>query len=206
MQKDKNNKNKIMKTTNNMKKLILSAAFLAASFATVAQVGVGTTMPSAALDVVSTGSGTDKAVEINSALGELITILDNGKVGIGIAAPTTALHVVGDGSIKIEGDHASVVLFDNNSTDNSSFNWQNTSFVGAQRLRLNYDDDNTSLGDIMTILPDGKVGIGIAAPTSKLQVVGLPVHADNAAALAASPPLTAGAFYHNGDGIVRVVF
>ena len=108
----------------------------------------------------------------NTSLGDIMTILPDGKVGIGIAAPTTALHVVGDGSIKIEGDHASVVLFDNNSTDNSSFNWQNTSFVGAQRLRLNYDDDNTSLGDIMTILPDGKVGIGIAAPTTALHVVG----------------------------------
>jgi len=38
----------------------------------------------------------------------------------------------------------------------------------------------------------------------KLQVVGLPTHADNAAAISAG--LTAGAFYHAGDGIVRVVF
>jgi hypothetical protein len=48
------------------------------------------------------------------------------------------------------------------------------------------------------------VGIGTTTPTSKLQVVGLPVHADNAAAITAG--LTAGAFYHAGDGIVRVVF
>jgi hypothetical protein len=34
-----------MKTTNNMKKLILSAAILATSFSTVAQVGIGTTSP-----------------------------------------------------------------------------------------------------------------------------------------------------------------
>ncbi|MFY8165133.1 MAG: phage tail protein [Sediminibacterium sp.] len=50
----------------------------------------------------------------------------------------------------------------------------------------------------------GNVGIGTTAPTSKLQVVGLPVHASNAAATSAG--LTAGAFYHAGDGIVRVVF
>lgn len=48
------------------------------------------------------------------------------------------------------------------------------------------------------------VGIGTTTPTSKLQVVGLPVHAHNAAAITAG--LTAGAFYHAGDGIVRVVF
>ena len=48
------------------------------------------------------------------------------------------------------------------------------------------------------------VGIGTTTPTSKLQVVGLPVHVDNAAAVTAG--LTAGAFYHSGDGIVRVVY
>jgi hypothetical protein len=48
------------------------------------------------------------------------------------------------------------------------------------------------------------VGIGTTRPTSILQVVGLPIHANNAAALGAG--LTAGAFYHAGDGIVRVVF
>jgi hypothetical protein len=85
-----------MKTINNMKKLILNAAFLVASFATVAQVGVGTTMPSAALDLVSTGSGTDKAMEINSAIGELITVLDNGNVGIGFTEPTDVLQVAGN--------------------------------------------------------------------------------------------------------------
>ncbi|MGB0878936.1 MAG: hypothetical protein ACPGTO_00025 [Polaribacter sp.] len=61
--------------------------------------------------------------------------------------------------------------------------------------------------DAMVIDANGSVGIGVpfgANPTSKLQVVGLPVHADNTAATAAG--LTAGAFYHSGDGMVRVVF
>ena len=40
-----------------MKKSLLSAAFIAASFTSFAQVGVGTTTPAGALDVVSTNSG-----------------------------------------------------------------------------------------------------------------------------------------------------
>ena len=40
-----------------MKKVLLCAAFIAASFTSIAQVGVGTTTPEAALDVVSTNSG-----------------------------------------------------------------------------------------------------------------------------------------------------
>jgi hypothetical protein len=43
----------------------------------------------------------------------------------------------------------------------------------------------------------GNVGIGTTNPTSKLQVVGLPVYANNAAAIAGG--LTAGALYRTGS-------
>jgi len=43
---------------------------------------------------------------------------------------------------------------------------------------------------------DGKVGIGTKSPTSSLQVVGIPIFANNAAAIAGN--LTAGAFYRTG--------
>ncbi len=59
----------------------------------------------------------------------------------------------------------------------------------AERLRVN---------------SDGNVGIGTSTPTSKLQVVGLPVYADNATAIAGG--LTAGAFYRTSTGVLMVVF
>jgi len=60
-----------------------------------------------------------------------------------------------------------------------------------------------AVADTLT-LKNGNVGIGTASATSKLQVVGLPVYADNAAALAGG--LTAGAFYRTSTGVLMVVF
>lgn len=54
----------------------------------------------------------------------------------------------------------------------------------------------------MRIDRNGRVGIGVADPKSKLHVVGLQNYADNAAAIAAG--LTAGAFYHT-NGALKVV-
>ena len=58
-----------------------------------------------------------------------------------------------------------------------------------------------------------RIGVGTTAPTSKLDVVGLPLLVDNAAAkkgvdgnAGTADDLSVGAFYHAGDGIVRVVF
>lgn len=60
-----------------------------------AQVGVGTEMPSAGLDVVSKGNtNATKALEINnSANTEMVTVLDNGNMGIGNVAPTRKLDI-----------------------------------------------------------------------------------------------------------------
>ena len=72
----------------------------------------------------------------------------------------------------------------------------------ANNYSIYTNTGQVSFGDDVEVRAN--LGVGTDNPTSKLQVVGLPIHADNAAAISAG--LTLGAFYHNGDGIVRVVF
>lgn len=56
----------------------------------------------------------------------------------------------------------------------------------------------------MTLDTTGFVGIGTTAPTSPLQVVALPVYANNAEAI--GDGLTAGAFYRTSTGVLMVAF
>ena len=83
-----------------MKKLFLLLLLLTISNS-YSQVGIGTTNPSAALDLVSRGTNSaTKAVEINNAASlELLTVLDNGNVGINTASPQARLDVNGLGGI-----------------------------------------------------------------------------------------------------------
>ncbi len=149
---------------------------------------------------------------------ERMTLSKGGKLGIGTINPLRSLHVVGDtpvlstipnvynGAIIENGDNVSLFLvtgvarecaisFGDSLNPKGSIVYSNT----TDALAITVNDQER-----IKIRNDGNVGIGTSSPTSKLQVVGLPIHADNTAALASG--LTVGAFYHNGDGIVRVVF
>jgi hypothetical protein len=75
----------------------------------------------------------------------------------------------------------------------------NTSGLGTTSQRWNNIQVGTGTSSF-----GGNVGIGTTAPTSKLQVVGLPVYADNTAAL--SGGLTAGAFYRTSTGVLMVAY
>jgi hypothetical protein len=83
------------------KKIAASAFFIYTNFI-FSQVGINTTTPSAALDIVSKGSSyATKALEVNSSSQELFTVLDNGNVGIGVSNPSTQLHTTG--TVRMEG-------------------------------------------------------------------------------------------------------
>lgn len=183
----KNNKTQILNSTI-MKKIILSVALVAASFTTVAQVGIGTTAPVNALEVHRVSDGLNAAVRIvntsaNSNIGHKFLYL-------GVAGPTATATPSWLNAGVLEAATSGGLILSAYDTD----------------AQIKFEVASRSL-TAMLIGSNGRVGIGVPAganPTSQLQVVGLETHADNATAIAAG--LTTGAFYHNGDGVVRVVF
>jgi hypothetical protein len=147
------------------------------------------------------------------SLSTKIYVGTDGNVGIGTVTPNAILHtnVAGAGNrvglivgrdASAGGDKLSIVY---NSADLGDQASVSSSPTGLDTADLSF---STRTGNILTeklkILSNGNVGIGTSTPTSTLQVVGLPVYADNTTALAGG--LTAGAFYRTSTGVLMVVF
>ena len=123
----------------------------------------------------------------------------NGNVGIGTAAPTTKLVVSNSGAEGFEvnpnGSNINLTSYNRSTSTYAAFRSISNSFLWQV---------GTSPVDKMILDTNGNLGIGATTPTSKLQVVGLPVYADNTAALAGG--LTAGAFYRTSTGVLMVAY
>ena len=154
----------------------------------------------------------DRFEIVEAGEGARFTIDAGGKIGIGTQLPQDLLHIntdiVGEdaaiildsGPSSVIGDQANArILFSENGT--------------GEWLVLSRQEDTTidqfeiveiGSGARLAIASGGNVGIGTQSPTSKLQVVGLPVYANNAAA--ASAGLTNGAFYRTSTGQVMVKY
>lgn len=168
------------------------------------RLGVGTTTPVSMLHLSTQGNGTItfESVGTSGEKGLLSFKKANGTVG-----NTTAV-VTGDflAQFGLQGA-TGLNTFDTNRRIfqiEATENWSTT--AGGFGYRF-YTRPNGSLGvpiERLTVSHNGNVGIGAATPTSKLQVVGLPEYADNAAAIAGG--LTAGAFYRTSTGVLMVVF
>jgi hypothetical protein len=161
-------------------------------------------VPSTTRLLISTGSSTETAltvkgtgaadlVNIMDNTTEVFTIVDGGNVGIGATAP--AGINLGAPTLNIRGSLPNLSLYNTSGSTNRRLWWIDVE--SNDTLNIGSSDDNTA-GTLykMTIQWDGKVGIGTTAPKSPLHVVGLPVYANNAAAI--SGGLTAGAFYRTG--------
>lgn len=105
------------------------------------------------------------------------------RLGIGTPTPSESLHV--DGQVRVDR-----VIFDRPGSVQSSYIEKGSAGV-AKGIGF-----YTLSTERMSILEGGNVGINSTNPTSKLQVVGLVIHANNAAAVAGG--LTVGAFYRTG--------
>ena len=115
-----------------------------------------------------------------------IGIDENGYVGIGTADPDRKFHILDAGSAYLRLTNASTSISNGTITGMIEFEHRDSSGAGvAAAIRSEIKDTDTGsatlnfstgtpsgLGTRMTILPDGKVGIGTEAPTGKLDVIG----------------------------------
>lgn len=116
-----------------------------------------------------------------------------GRLGVGSLA-TDKLTVVSETNADWDG----IRSYSNNEAQYSNIGWGGITSTYYLKLQ-------SGTGQPLTLNASGEnVGVGTAAPTSKLQVVGLPTYADNAAAVTGG--LTAGAMYiRTGHGLDIVV-
>ena len=123
---------------------------------------------------------------VNNSADPNMTIADGGEIGIGIAAPTVPLHVYGAGSQQIllesSNNHAILAIeagsasydcqlqFNANGDASAATIWYDHNATAASQS-LNFVVGDGGF-DAMTILGDGKLGIGETAPATKVEIKG----------------------------------
>jgi hypothetical protein len=150
------------------------------------KVGVGTAAPAHKLDVAGNVNasglclgGTCKSTwaEVSGSGSQWANSGSNihfgsGNVGIGSGAsnPAELLELNGAGEVKarLAGTISAAIQFRESNGTSTWSEWQQY----FDRLRLNTHDGATTRADVMSILPDGRVGVGTAAPATKLHVAG----------------------------------
>lgn len=138
------------------------------------------------LDGTSNGSPSNAYVLLNP--------LGQGNVGIGTTIPGSPLTVSSTVSTQLEltgGSAQNGMLFDAVGGADGFYLYSGAPFSAGFGIY-----DTTAFQNRLIILNNGNVGIGATTPHSKLAVVGLPVYANNAAAIAGG--LAGGDFYRTG--------
>jgi hypothetical protein len=139
------------------------------------KVGIGKNTPSYALDVVGTIACTGT-----------VSCTSLGITGPGFTVDNSA---AGDASCNIQSKAGSIVYF-------SFYDGGAAKFSMAKGATNAFSIYDWASGFYVLYSASGKVGIGTATPHSTLAVTGLPIYANNAAAIAGG--LAAGDFYRLG--------
>jgi hypothetical protein len=147
------------------------------------------------LDGTSNGTASNAYVLINPS--------GQGNVGIGTASPSAKLEVNGNLIVDGSGSFGSYAVIGTGVSGGyyqDSANGAYRAIIGTGSASGYYFQTNGGNATTMFVglggTYNGNVGIGTASPHSKLAVVGLPVYASNAAAIAGG--LAAGDFYRTG--------
>jgi hypothetical protein len=123
------------------------------------------------IDLGSTASGS--FLTFSPSGSEKVRIDSSGNVGIGKTDPSAPLHINGGSTnqvIKIQSNSAPYIRFKEGGTDVGFIQFGTDTYISNQKDgTLNFRTNNT---DKMTILSNGRVGIGITNPAGLLHVYG----------------------------------
>jgi hypothetical protein len=121
-------------------------------------------------DFLGTTNNEPLIVQTNGA--ERLRVLADGKVGLGLAAPVAELHVQGRIASGLDNSVAGTLSLLSPDAF-AAFHLENGPAGGRPAGRLRFLQGGLpGAGEVMTLLEDGNVGIGLTAPTVKLHVAG----------------------------------
>jgi hypothetical protein len=122
--------------------------------------------------IFSIGVGYDNVFRSN-----IVTVLSNGRIGIGTTTPASRLHVAfpsgtGAGQVVLEeqGDAADGARLTFKNSARTDKNWDLYGLTNNTAANARFNFFYNGYGDVMNLTGDGRVGIGLSAPTASLQV------------------------------------
>jgi len=122
--------------------------------------------------IFSIGTGYDNIYRFN-----IVTVLSNGRIGIGTTTPASRLHVAypsgtGAGQVVLEeqGDAADGARLTFKNSARADKNWDLYGLTNNTSANARFNFYYNGYGDVMNLTGDGRVGIGLSAPTASLQV------------------------------------
>lgn len=164
------------------------------------------------LSVVPSGDGSvhiqSQRIDATSTTYPITLNPMGGNVGVGTPNPSFAFEVAGTAAIRSglglqvfrDGSNSiSNHMYFANAANNRAYNWQ----LNSDGSAADFWGFAGAWNRLMTINANGNVGVGTDTPTSKMQVIGIPEYANNAAAVTGG--LTVGAFYHTAGALKIVI-